>query len=139
VLTKRSQRLRDVAHELEWPDNVWMGVSVENQRWTTRIEDLRSVAAKVRFLSVEPLLGPVELDLDGIDWVIVGGESGAGARPMRLDWALSVRDQCIAAGVPFFFKQWGSHDQAGQRMSKKAAGRELLGRVWGEWPVQGAG
>lgn len=134
VLTKRSERLRDVAHELDWPDNVWMGVSVENQRWTTRIEDLRSVPAKVRFLSVEPLLGPVELDLDGIHWVIVGGESGAGARPMRLDWALSVRDQCIAAGVPFFFKQWGSHDETGRRMSKSAAGRELVGRVWGELP-----
>jgi len=139
ILTKRSERLKQLAPKLEWPKNVWTGVSVENQRWTCRIDDLRSVPAAVRFLSVEPLLGPLQLDLQGIDWVIVGGESGPGARPMRLDWAVSVRDQCLAAGVPFFFKQWGSHDAAGTRMSKKAAGRALDGRTWDGLPERSLG
>ncbi|MDE3094471.1 MAG: phage Gp37/Gp68 family protein [Chloroflexota bacterium] len=134
VLTKRSARLRELAPRLDWPDNVWMGVSVENQRWTRRVDDLRAVPAAIRFLSVEPLLGPLCLDLRGIDWVIVGGESGPGARPMRADWATSVRDQCIAAGVAFFFKQWGAHDEAGVRRGKKAAGRVLGGAVWDELP-----
>ncbi len=135
VLTKRSERLSRLAGVLPWPENVWMGVSVENQHWSRRIADLRRVPAAVRFLSVEPLLGPLRLDLHDIDWVIVGGESGPGARPMRLDWAVSVRDQCVAAGVPFFFKQWGSHDEMGRRMSKSRAGRMLEGDIWDELPM----
>lgn len=134
LLTKRSRRLAELAPRLPWPTNVWMGVSVENQRWTRRVDDLRCVPAAVRFLSCEPLLGPLRLNLDGIHWVIVGGESGRRARPMRLDWATSVRDQCIAAGVPFFFKQWGAHDEAGIRKGKAASGRFLEGRTWDEMP-----
>ncbi len=136
VLTKRGQRLREMAPQLEWPENVWMGVSVENQRWASRVDDLRTVPAAVRFLSVEPLLGPVRLNLDGIHWVIVGGESGPRARPMRIDWATSVRDQCVAAGVPFFFKQWGSHDEFGSRGSKAQNGQMLEGRLWQDSPVE---
>ena len=108
VLTKRSHRLRDVASDLHWPSNVWMGVSVENSRYLFRIEHLRSVPAVVRFLSLEPLIGPLpNLDLTGVHWVIVGGESGSGARPMEAAWVADIRDQCRAAGLPFFFKQWG--------------------------------
>lgn len=136
LLTKRSERLREIAGELAWPENVWMGVSVENQRWARRVDDLRRVPAKIRFLSVEPLLGPLRLDLRGIHWVIVGGESGPGARPMRADWARSVRDQCVDAGVPFFFKQWGAHDEDGVRRGKKASGRVLDGRLWNELPAR---
>lgn len=135
VLTKRSDRLRELAPVLPWPDNVWMGVSVENQRWTCRIDDLRSVPAAVRFLSVEPLLGPVTLQLEGIHWVIVGGESGPGARPMKLEWVTSIRDQCRAAGVPFFFKQWGAHDANGVFRGKKSSGRLLDGQTWDEFPL----
>jgi len=138
VLTKRSARLAELAPHLGWPPNVWMGVSVENQRWTCRIEDLRRVPAAVRFLSCEPLLGPLRFPssggLEGIHWVIVGGESGPRARPMRLDWATSVRDQCAAAGVPFFFKQWGAYDERGIRKGKAASGRFLEGRTWDEMP-----
>ena len=114
-----------------------MGVSVENRRWTSRIDDLREVPAAVRFLSCEPLLGPLDLHLTNIDWVIVGGESGPGARPMQLDWATSIRDQCADAEVSFFFKQWGAHDEAGVRRAKKATGRELGGRTWDELPRVG--
>ena len=135
VLTKRSERAAELAELLPWPENVWMGVSVENQRWTTRVEDLRAIPSAVRFLSCEPLLGPLELELDGIHRVIAGGESGPGARPMRPEWATAVRDQCVAAEVPFFFKQWGAHDDAGIRRSKKASGRLLEGRIWSEMPV----
>ena len=135
VLTKRSERLAELAEELPWPDNVWMGVSVENQRWTTRIDNLRSVPAAVRFLSCEPLLGPLELDLRGIRWVIVGGESGPRARPMKPEWARSIREQCGDAGVAFFFKQWGAHDESGVRRSKKANGRRLDGREWSQVPL----
>jgi len=134
VLTKRSHRLADLAGQLPWPQNVWMGVSVENQRWTTRIDDLRSVPAAVRFLSCEPLLGPLALELTGIDWVIAGGESGHRARPMRADWARQIRDQCREHGVAFFFKQWGAHDERGIRVGKKSAGRLLDGETWNEWP-----
>jgi protein gp37 len=134
MLTKRSERLRTLAPALPWPANLWMGVSVENQRWTSRIDDLRQVPAAVRFLSVEPLLGRVTLDLREIHWVIVGGESGPRARPMRVDWARAVRDQCVGAGVPFFFKQWGAHDDAGVRRGKKASGRLLDGREWSQLP-----
>jgi protein gp37 len=129
VLTKRSARLRALADGLPWSRNVWVGVSVETAAYAHRIDDLRAVPAAVRFLSLEPLLGPLpDLDLAGIDWVIVGGESGPRARPPQPDWVRDLRDQCLAADVPFFFKQWG-----GTR--KKAAGRELDGRVWGEMPV----
>jgi len=134
VLTKRPERAAVLAPSLPWPSNVWLGVSVENQRWTTRVDALRSIDASVRFLSCEPLLGPLDLDLTGIHWVIVGGESGPRARPMRPEWARDVRDQCLDAGVPFFFKQWGQHDETGKRMSKKASGRLLDGRTWDEAP-----
>lgn len=135
ILTKRSRRLAELAQLLPWPDNVWMGVSVENQRWTSRIDDLREVPAKVRFLSCEPLLGPLNLDLRGIAWVIVGGESGARARPMKAEWARSIRQQCRDAGVPFFFKQWGAHNEAGSRVGKGNAGRFLDGRLWDAVPA----
>jgi protein gp37 len=130
VLTKRSARLRELAPHLDWPANVWMGVSVENARAMSRVADLRIADGPVvRFLSCEPLLGPLlDLDLTGIGWVIVGGESGPGARPMDEEWVLSIRDQCLNAAVPFFFKQWG-----GTR--KKRAGRELDGQLWDELPI----
>jgi protein gp37 len=128
VLTKRSERLAELASVLEWPANVWMGVSVENDRYLPRIDDLRRVPAAVRFLSLEPLLGPLhDLDLTGIDWVIVGGESGPGARPMEPEWVKGIRDRCVRAGVPFFFKQWGG-------TNKKKTGRVLDGRTWVEIP-----
>ncbi|MFE4361102.1 MULTISPECIES: DUF5131 family protein [Streptomycetaceae] len=131
VLTKRSVRLRRAAGRLKWPDNLWMGVSVEDESQLDRIDDLRAVPAAVRFLSLEPLLGPLpELDLDGIGWVIVGGESGPGHRPMDPAWVATVRDACQAAGVPFFFKQWGGRNP-------KARGRDLNGRTWDEMPVRG--
>src|SRR2546422_2943394 len=118
ILTKRSKRLKESAALLPWPENVWMGVSVEDSRVLSRVKDLLEVPAAVRFLSCEPLIGPLdELPLDGIDWVIVGGESGPGARPMRREWAMSVLRQCRTRGVPFFFKQWG-----GAR--KKTTGRK---------------
>lgn len=134
VLTKRGGRLRELAPQLEWPANVWMGVSVENQRWTSRIDDLREVPAAVRFLSLEPLLGPLRLNLDGVHWVIVGGESGPRARPMREDWVLSIQEQCRVADVPFFFKQWGAFDEHGIRRGKKATGRSLQGQIWNDMP-----
>jgi len=128
VLTKRSTRLAQLAPELSWAPNIWMGVSVESERHASRIADLQTTGAAVKFLSLEPLLGPLaNLDLEGIDWVIVGGESGPGARKMEPSWAAGVRDQCQARGVPFFFKQWG-----GTR--KKRAGRLLDGRIWDEMP-----
>jgi len=107
VLTKRSKRLASIADRLDWPPNVWMGVSVESQAYAFRADHLRTVAAVVRFLSIEPLLGPVRLDLDQIDWVIAGGESGIGARPVEAGWVEDIRDDCLATGTPFFFKQWG--------------------------------
>jgi len=128
TLTKRSERLRELAPILRWSENIWMGVTVEDNDNVGRIDDLRTVPAAVRFLSMEPLLGPVpELELDGIDWVIVGGESGPGARPMREEWVLSVKEQCETAGVPFFFKQWGG-------VNKKKAGRLLSGKTWDAYP-----
>lgn len=128
VLTKRAQRLHRLSESLPWPPNVWMGVSVENQRYAFRTKHLQEVPAAVRFLSIEPMLGPVNADLDGIGWVIVGGESGAGARPINADWVRHVREQCVTDGVPFFFKQWGGR-------TPKAGGRELDGRVWDEMPI----
>jgi protein gp37 len=112
-----------------------MGVSVEKQRWTSRIDDLRKVPAKVRFLSCEPLLGPLRLDLRGIHWVIVGGESGPRARPMNPEWVREIQQQCQEAGVPFFFKQWGAYDEAGRRLGKKRAGRILGDRTWDSMPT----
>lgn len=128
VLTKRSERLATVAGKLTWPSNVWMGVSVESEDYTGRITHLTSVPAAVRFLSVEPLLGPISnLDLRNIDWVIVGGESGPHARPIEPNWVRTIRDDCLLASVPFFFKQWG-----GTR--KSTTGRMLDGRTWDELP-----
>jgi len=129
VLTKRSERLVKLAPHLPWPENVWMGVSVEDARVLHRVADLQSVQAKVRFLSLEPLIGPLEsLPLDGIHWVIVGGESGPQARPMRKEWVKDILRQCRAARVPFFFKQWGG-------IRKDLTGRELNGRTYSEMPV----
>ena len=135
LLTKRSDRLRELDAELDWPANVWMGVTVESPKHANRIDDLRATGAQVKFLSLEPLLGPMgDLNLAGIDWVIVGGESGPGARRMGADWARDVRDQCVATGVPFHFKQWGEYGENGVRVGKKAAGRLLDGRLWDEKP-----
>ena len=128
VLTKRSQRLAEVAADLPWADNIWMGVSIENTRYAFRASHLRNTPAKVKFISAEPLLGPLELDLDGLDWVIAGGESGPGARPMKPEWLRELRDSCSAAEVPFFFKQWGGR-------TPKAGGRELDGQFWDELPA----
>ena len=129
VLTKRSERLAELSPFLEWADNIWMGVSVENDKYTYRIDDLRKTDAKIKFLSVEPLIGPIsKMNLKGINWVIVGGESGPGARPIERDWVVSIRDQCLKARVPFFFKQWGG-------VQKKKTGRLLDGRTWDQMPV----
>lgn len=129
VLTKRADRLLALDSKLQWQPQIWMGVSVETARYVSRIDCLRRTHAAVKFLSLEPLLGPLpDLNLEGIDWVIVGGESGPGARPMAEEWALDIRDQCRVAGVPFFFKQWGG-------VFKKSTGRELDGRTWDEMPV----
>lgn len=128
VLTKRAARLAEISSELEWPDNIWMGVSVESQKYVERIVDLRKTKAKVKFLSLEPLLGPLkDLNLCEIDWAIVGGESGYGARPIKEQWVLDIRAQCRLYDVPFFFKQWGG-------FNKKKTGRLLEGRTWDEMP-----
>jgi protein gp37 len=128
VLTKRAERLLALSPLLEWPPNVWMGVSVENQAMTNRIPPLVQSGAQVKFLSIEPFIGPIaDLDLHGMDWVIVGGESGPGARPMESEWVMAIRDQCLAQRVPFFFKQWGG-------TNKNKTGRLLDGRTWDEMP-----
>jgi len=128
VLTKRSQRLAELDSRLEWTPQIWMGVSVESAPYVHRIDDLRRTRAGTKFLSLEPLLGPLHaLDLSLIDWVIVGGESGPGARRMDEEWVIDIRDQCVAAGVAFFFKQWGG-------VFKSRTGRELQGRTWDEMP-----
>ena len=132
VLTKRSKRLLKLSAELPWFPNVWMGVSVETIDQAWRIDDLRATGAAVKFLSLEPLLGPLPgLNLAGIDWVIVGGESGPRARSIDRQWVAEIRDQCITGGVPFFFKQWG-----GTR--RKRTGRQLEGRTWDEFPLPSA-
>ncbi|MEV7447047.1 phage Gp37/Gp68 family protein [Streptomyces sp. NPDC091204] len=129
ILTKRSRRLLALADRLDWPTNVWMGVSVESEKFLTRVDDLRRVPAAVKFLSCEPLLGPLPgLDLQGIDWVIVGGESGPGHRFMDEEWVLGILESCRRAGVPFFFKQWGG-------TTPKAGGRDLQGQTWSEYPT----
>src|SRR5579885_2515421 len=128
ILTKRGERLADVCDELPWPTNVWMGVSVEDDRVVDRINYLRTVPAKTRFLSCEPLIGPLDnLNLDGIHWVIGGGESGPRSRPMEVAWVKAIRKQCRAAKVAFFFKQWGGN-------RKDLTGRELDGRIYNEFP-----
>jgi len=128
VLTKRSERLLELDPLLQWPENVWMGVSVENADYFWRIDDLRITHARIKFLSLEPLLGPLpNLGLRGIDWAIVGGESGPGARPMDPAWVVDIRRQCQRARVPFFFKQWGG-------VHKSKAGRQLDGRTWDQLP-----
>jgi protein gp37 len=128
ILTKRSERLRELSPRLTWPDNVWMGVTVESSDYTRRIDHLRQTGAAVKFISFEPLLSPIPcVDLTDIDWVILGGESGPGARRMPREWAIDIRDQCLAAQVPFFFKQWGG-------VNKKANGRTLENRIWSQRP-----
>jgi protein gp37 len=128
VLTKRPERVAQMSGELPWRENVWMGTSVEDLRVISRIDHLRLADAATRFLSLEPLLGPLpNLDLTGIHWVIVGGESGPKARPIDAEWVIDIRDQCLEAGVPFFFKQWGGRN-------KKKTGRILEGRTWDEFP-----
>ena len=130
VLTKRSERLLNLDKHINWKENILMGVSVESERYTYRIEHLQKTHASIKFLSIEPLLGPLSnLDLSGIDWVIVGGESGPGSRPMLLNWVVDIRDQCLSADIPFFFKQWGG-------VNKKKAGRSLEGRTWDEIPKE---
>ena len=129
VLTKRSKRLLELSSEIQWPKNVWMGVSVENQDYTHRINHLRQTGAHIKFLSLEPLIGALtHLDLTCIDWVIVGGESGPQARPMQEEWVIDIRDQCQQADIPFFFKQWGGRN-------KKREGRTLEKRTWDDLPV----
>jgi protein gp37 len=128
VLTKRSRRLVDLNRSLQWPENVWVGVSVENSDYIERIDHLRQTDAAVKFISFEPLIGPVNgINLKGIDWAIVGGESGPGARPMDESWVIDIRDNCSKQGVPFFFKQWGG-------VNKKKTGRLLEGEIYEQMP-----
>lgn len=128
VLTKRAERLQALSAKLKWAPHIWMGVSIENEKYLYRSDCLRYTNAHVKFLSLEPLLGPLrKMNLRGIDWAIVGGESGPGARPMDADWVKDIRDQCVSANVAFFFKQWGG-------VFKKRTGRELEGRTWDEMP-----
>jgi protein gp37 len=129
ILTKRSGRLCELSHSIDWPVNVWMGVSVENSDYRFRIGHLRETGAEVKFLSLEPLLGPMSgMNLESIDWVIVGGESGPNARPMKKDWVIDIKRQCQSADIPFFFKQWGG-------VHRKKNGRVLQGRTWDQMPV----
>lgn len=128
ILTKRSERLLKLNRKLFWPENVWMGVTVENAKYVNRIDDLRATIAHVKWLSLEPLLGPISnLDLTDIDWVVVGGESGPQARPIEKKWVLEIQAQCVDQKVPFFFKQWGG-------INKKKTGRILEGKTWSELP-----
>jgi protein gp37 len=128
ILTKRAERLSQINSLLNWSDNIWAGVSVENADYSYRIDHLRSTGAKLKFLSLEPLLGPIpSLNLEGIDWVIVGGESGPKARLMKQEWVIEIRDACLDQKVPFFFKQWGG-------TNKKKNGKILEGRIWNEMP-----
>ncbi|MHC4660277.1 MAG: DUF5131 family protein [Planctomycetota bacterium] len=130
ILTKRAERLLELSDGLEWTHNIWMGVTVESANYLERIDMLRKTRANVKFLSLEPLLSRLpKLKLNKIDWVIVGGESGPGARPIEESWIIEIRDQCKSADVPFFFKQWGG-------TNKKKAGRKLKGRVWNEMPAE---
>jgi protein gp37 len=129
ILTKRPERLAELSTRLTWAPNIWVGVTVENERHTSRIESLRKCGAVIKFISFEPLLGQIDnLDLTGIDWAIVGGESGPGARPMDKAWVLRIQKTCQDQNTPFFFKQWGG-------VNKKKAGRELEGKTWNEMPA----
>ena len=129
ILTKRAERLSELAPSLRWAENIWMGVTVESAEHKDRMDYLRYTSASTKFLSLEPLLDDLgQLNLSGIDWVIVGGESGPGARPIKVEWVRSIREQCIAQDVPFFFKQWGG-------TNKKKAGRVLDGKIWSQMPV----
>lgn len=129
VLTKRAERLLELSEKLDWPKNLWMGVSVENQQATYRIDYLRKTGASIKFLSIEPLIGPIKkIDLSGIDWVIVGGESGPKSRPMKKEWVIEILDACDTKKIPFFFKQWGG-------INKKKAGRELDNKIYNGIPV----
>jgi protein gp37 len=131
ILTKRSDRLAELSPLLDWRPNIWMGVTVESAEYAYRLDHLRSCGAAVKFVSIEPLLGPIpDLDLREVDWVIVGGESGPKARPMQSEWVVEIRNQCRQARVPFFFKQWGG-------VRKKLRGRMLEGRTWDEMPPLG--
>lgn len=133
LLTKRAERLADLASQLEWPSNVWMGVTVEDNERLTRVANLLTVPARVRFLSIEPLLGPLpDLSLTGLQWVIVGGESGPRARPIEAEWVTDIRDHCLKSEVPFFFKQWGG-------VRKKRADRKLEDKTWDQMPLVTAG
>ena len=128
VLTKRPSRVVELNRRLDWTPNIWLGTSIESEQWLGRQAPLKEAGAQTRFLSLEPLLGPLpHLSLEGIDWVIVGGESGPGARPMDADWVRAIRDNCVTSGVPFFFKQWGG-------AFKKRTGRTLDGRIWDQMP-----
>jgi protein gp37 len=129
ILTKRSDRLLELNNKLNWTENIWIGVSVENQDYTFRIDDLINISAYTKFLSIEPLIGPIsKINLKNIDWVIVGGESGPGARPVKKEWVIEIRDKCLDSRVPFFFKQWGG-------VNKKKRGRQLEGRIWNQMPL----
>ena len=133
VLTKRPERVRALESRLWWTPNIWLGVSIESEQWLERLGPLTATGARTKFLSLEPLLGPIPgLDLSGIDWVIAGGESGPGARPMQVEWVRSIRDTCVRGEVPFFFKQWGG-------VFKKRTGRTLDGRTWDQMPAVAAG
>ena len=128
VLTKRSQRIKEISHNIKWTKNIWMGVSVENDEYLYRIDNLRKTQSFVKFISFEPLLGPMpSINLKDIDWVIVGGESGPKARPMEKSWVLDIKSECEKANIPFFFKQWGG-------TNKKKAGRILDGKTWDDMP-----
>ena len=132
VLTKRPEIAATYSKHLAWTDNIWMGTSIESDAYLSRLDSLRSIPAKVRFLSLEPLLGPMpDISLEGVDWVIVGGESGPRARPMEITWVRQIRDRCLAARVPFFFKQWGG-------VNKKATGRVIDRKVWNQFPPAAA-
>jgi len=128
ILTKRSKRMLELSSKITWPNNVWMGVTVESQKYTDRILDLRKIPSIIKFLSIEPMLSPIsQLDLNNINWVVVGGESGPGCRPIETEWVRSIKEQCNNASVPFFFKQWGG-------VKKHVTGRLLDGRTWDEMP-----
>ena len=130
MLTKRPERVLEMADDLEWTDNIWMGTSVESQDYIHRVHTLGKIKAKVRFLSIEPLLGPLSrLPLSQIEWVIVGGESGPNSRPMEASWVRTIRDRCVRYEVPFFFKQWGG-------VQKSKTGRLLDGRTWDQLPIE---
>lgn len=130
ILTKRPDRLSRMSPDLPWADNIWMGVTVEDRKCAFRIEHLRKTRASIKFISMEPLLEPIaELELTGIDWVIVGGESGPGARPLNEEWVMDIKGKCQTLNIPFFFKQWGG-------VNKKKSGRLLEGRLWNQMPVR---